>query len=163
MQKEKISFDGMTLVGLTVRTNNKNEMDPSTRKIGPLIDYYWQHQIAQKIQYRSDAGKTYVAYTDYESNEHGEYTFFVGESVSSPENQDESQFRILLIPKGNFQKFTTESGKMPDNIIHAWQKIWAMSPDELGGQRNYIADFEVYDRRAMDPNNAIIDIYIGVK
>lgn len=34
---------------------------------------------------------------------------------------------------------------------------------ELGGKRAYIADFEVYDERSHDPENAIMDVYIGVK
>lgn len=32
----------------------------------------------------------------------------------------------------------------------------------FGGKRKYIADFEIYDQRAADPNNAVIDIYIGM-
>lgn len=34
----------------------------------------------------------------------------------------------------------------------------------LGGERAYIADFEIYDERSSDPpHNAIFDIYIGIK
>ncbi len=38
-----------------------------------------------------------------------------------------------------------------------------MSEEVLGGKRNYIADFEVYDQRASDVNHAVVDIYIGIK
>lgn len=38
-----------------------------------------------------------------------------------------------------------------------------MSANDLGGERVYIADFEIYDQRAADPSNAIADIYIGIK
>lgn len=34
--------------------------------------------------------------------------------------------------------------------------------EQLGGQRAYKADFEVYDQRAADPNSAVLDIYIGL-
>ena len=34
---------------------------------------------------------------------------------------------------------------------------------KLSGKRKYIADFEVYDERASDPNNTVIDIYIGTE
>lgn len=47
MQKEKIKLAGLTLVGITTRTNNKNEMDPETAKIGLLAGYYWGNQICQ--------------------------------------------------------------------------------------------------------------------
>lgn len=83
--------------------------------------------------------------------------------MDSIENQDLSQLKILTIPKSNYQKFTTEPGKMPDVVISAWQKIWAMKEDDFGGKRKYIADFEVYDQRASDPNNTVIDIYIGIE
>ncbi len=38
-----------------------------------------------------------------------------------------------------------------------------MRTDNLGGKRKYIADFEVYDQRAANPNQAVIDIYIGIE
>ncbi|MDP1574640.1 MAG: GyrI-like domain-containing protein [Coxiellaceae bacterium] len=161
MKHEKTHCNKMIFAGLTVRTNNKNEMNPSTGKIGPLVQQYWNEQIAKRILNRANSGLTYTAYTDYESNEHGDYTFFVGEAVLSDAPQ--SDFQILTIPAGKFQKFTTDAGKMPDNIIQTWQAIWAMDAKQLGGKRNYIADFEVYDDRALDPNNAIVDIYIGIQ
>jgi predicted transcriptional regulator YdeE len=34
---------------------------------------------------------------------------------------------------------------------------------ELDSNRSYLSDFEVYDSRAADPSNAILDIYVGVK
>jgi predicted transcriptional regulator YdeE len=37
------------------------------------------------------------------------------------------------------------------------------APQELGGDRRYATDFEIYDQRAQDPNNTILDIYIGLK
>lgn len=36
-------------------------------------------------------------------------------------------------------------------------------PEQLGGERSYIADFEVYDERASDHLNVVLDIYIGIK
>lgn len=52
---------------------------------------------------------------------------------------------------------------MPEVVISAWQEIWAMNENELGGKRKYIADFEIYDQRAVNPNNTVIDIYIGIE
>jgi predicted transcriptional regulator YdeE len=44
-----------------------------------------------------------------------------------------------------------------------WQNIWRIKSDELGGKRAYIADFEVYDNRALDLRKTVLDIYLGVK
>jgi predicted transcriptional regulator YdeE len=38
-----------------------------------------------------------------------------------------------------------------------------MSPKELGGTRAFQTDFEIYDQRAADPENAQIDVYIGLR
>lgn len=151
------------LVGITARTNNKNEMNPATAKIGQTAGLYWQNQLANDIKHRVTAGITYAVYTDFESDENGDYSYFIGEAVSSLEGQDLDKFKALTIPTSNYQKFTTERGKMPDIIISAWQEIWSMQPEDFIGPRKYIADFELYDERAMDPGNAVADIYIGVE
>ncbi|WP_232202676.1 hypothetical protein [Rickettsia montanensis] len=52
---------------------------------------------------------------------------------------------------------------MPKVVIDMWQKIWHMDAAMLGGERAYIADFEIYDARSSDPHNAIVDIYIDIK
>jgi predicted transcriptional regulator YdeE len=86
-------------------------------------------------------------------DENGDYTYFIGEAVDSIENQNLSQLKILTIPQSHYQKFTTEPGKMPEVVISAWQEIWAMNENELGGKRKYIADFEIYDQRAVNPKH----------
>lgn len=161
MQKEIIQKPEIKLVGLCVRTNNKNEMDPATGKIGPLIQHYWNQNIAAQIQARKNPGVTFSVYTDYATDEHGDYTYFVGEEVSAF-NHIPPDLQTCLIASALYQKFTTSAGKMPDIVIQAWQQIWAMTPAELGGKRAYLADFEVYDQRASDPSRAIVDLYIGI-
>jgi predicted transcriptional regulator YdeE len=163
MQKAKVTLNPLTLVGLTVRTQNKDEVRPETSKIGPLFGSYLGNQLANELQHRSNPGVTYAVYTDYESDEHGPYTYFIGEAVDSLDDQDLSQFKSLVIPASAYQKFTSESGKMPDILLASWQQIWHMDQADFGGKRRYIADFEVYDHRAKDPNKTTIDIYIGLE
>ena len=62
-----------------------------------------------------------------------------------------------------YAKFTNLPGPMPSVCIDMWQNIWKMKASELGGERAYIADFEVYDERSVDHNNVVLDIYIGIK
>ena len=162
MKKEKIALDSFILVGLTVRTNNQNEMDPKTGKIAPLAGNYFHNQIANEFKNRTTPGITYAVYTDFESDENGEYTYFIGEKVDSLDDQDLSKFQSLVIPASSYQKFTTDSGKLPDIVISSWQEIWQMTEKDFEGKRKYLADFELYDQRAMDPTNAALDIYIGI-
>ena len=163
MKKEKVKLGNLTLIGMTARTNNKNEINPQTSKIAQLAGTYWEKQIANQFKNCINPGVTYSVYTEYESDENGEYTYFIGEEVESLNDQDQTKFKSLIIPASTYQKFTTESGKIPDIVITSWQKIWQMKENDFGGKRKYIADFEIYDQRASDPNNAIVDIYIGIK
>lgn len=162
MKKEIVVRSEIKLVGLTVRTNNKNEMNPETGKIAALASRFWSDNMASQIPHRKNPGMTFAVYTDYESNEHGDYAYFIGEEVTSFDGVS-SSLGALTIPSAKYQKFTTSSGKMPDVVISAWQKIWRMSAPDFEGERSYIADFEVYDHRAVDPLNTSLDIYIGIK
>jgi len=162
MQKELIDQSEIKLVGLTARTNNKNEFDPKTAKIGELFGQFFGQNRASQIHHRKQPGVTFCVYTEYASDEHGDYTYLIGEEVSSFENVP-TDMRMLIIPAAKYAKFITSSGQMPDVVIDAWKKIWAMSSTDFGGQRIYIADFEVYDQRAADPAFASLDIYIGIQ
>ena len=162
MQKEMANKLEIKLIGLTVRTNNKNEMNPAISKIGELSGHFWSQNVASQILERKNAGVTYAVYTEYDSDEHGDYTYFIGEEVNSFDSIP-SGMQKLIIPAAKYIKFTTPSGNMPDVLINAWQAIWKMSAHDFGGNRAYLADFEVYDHRASDPGNAIVDIYIGIK
>lgn len=162
MNQESTRMPMIKLVGLKARTNNKNEMNPATAKIGPLFKRFFSEQLAEQIPHRQNPGVMIAAYTDYASDEHGDYTYFIGEEVSDFEGVPENM-ATLSIPAQQYCKFTTPAGKMPEVVIHAWQQIWQMTPSQFGGQRAYQADFERYDHRAYDPTQAVMDIYIGIQ
>ncbi|WGL59836.1 GyrI-like domain-containing protein [Pigmentibacter sp. JX0631] len=155
------ALEEFKLVGIFVRTNNKNEFTPNLGKIPGNFNRYFGEKIFEKIQHRVKPFVTYAVYTEYESDENGEYTHFLGEEVSSFENQDTSLFKTITISKNSYLKFTSAKGKMPDIVINVWQKIWSMQHSEFHGKRNFLADFELYDSRAIDPENSEVDIYIG--
>src|SRR6478736_9021983 len=117
MQKELASKSEMKLVGLTARTNNKNEMNPATSKIGELAGRFWNQNIANQIPNRKNPGVTLSIYTEYDSNEHGDYTYFIGEEVNSFDNVP-ADLQKLTIPAATYQKFTTSPGKMPEVVIN---------------------------------------------
>lgn len=154
----------MQLVGITCRTSNSTlfEVDPTTNNVAKTIMEYFHNKLHDKIQHRKTPGTTYCIYTQYESDHNGEYTYFIGEEVTSLQDIDK-ELETLSIPAQRYIKFTCGPGPMPDLCIEAWQAIWALSADELGGERAYIADFEVYDERSQDHSNLTLDIYIGIK
>jgi predicted transcriptional regulator YdeE len=162
MKKNEIHLPEIKLVGISIRTNNKDEMDPTMAKISPTAQKFFQQALPNKITNRKNPGITYCAYTEYESDFTGDYTYFIGEEVSAFESIPDG-LTTLTIPSQAYAKFTTATGPMPEVVINAWLKIWQMDPHDFGGQRNYHTDFELYDERAIDPKNTTLDIYIGIK
>jgi len=162
MQKLVLQRKEIKIVGIAVRTNNKAELDPKTAKIFPCVQRYFHQKIAELIPNRLHPGTTYCAYTAYESDHTGTYTYFIGEEASSLAAIPDG-LEILLIPAQKYVRFTNGPGSMPDVIKKPWQQIWQMTPKELGGERRYDTDFEIYDERASDHQNIVLDIYIGIR
>lgn len=161
MKKTTQKLDEKKLVGITVRTNYRMEINPLEGKIFPCIRQYFHQGIAQKIPHRTHPGTTYCVYTEYESDHTGDYTYFIGEEVSRVDDLP-SDLKALTIPSQQYVKFTNGPGAMPEVVREPWFKIWEMTPKELGGNRSYLADFEIYDERATDHQNIILDIFIGI-
>jgi len=161
MKKQVLHLPELTLIGISGRTNNKNENTPETAKILPIVQRYFHQTLADKIPNRVKPAITYCVYTDYASDEFGDYTYFIGEAVH--ENADAPEgFSKIIIPAQTYAKFTNGPGTMPDVCTNAWKEIWSMSSETLGGQRAYRADFEIYDERAQNHHQVELDIYIGI-
>lgn len=162
MQKQIIQLPEIRLIGITTRTNNASEMKPETGKIPSMIQRYFHGGLSEKIMNRKNPDTTFCVYTNYASDVTGDYTYFIGEEVMSLEEVPEG-FETLTIPPQSYAKLTNQPGLMPSVCIGMWQNIWAMNTSDLGGERSYIADFEVYDQRSTDPKNTVLDIYIGLR
>ena len=162
MDHSLLERDEITLVGIQVNTSYDQEIEKNKGNIFPCVMNYYHNGLADKIANRKNPGTTICAYTHYTSDYKGDYTYFIGEEVSSIDGVDLEQFETLVVPKQNYAKFTTKPAPMPDVIINAWGKIWSMSPKDMGGQRQYRTDFEVYDERASDHEKIVMDLFIGI-
>lgn len=163
MQKELVTMPEIKLVGICVRTSNKQELDKMKGNIFPCVQKYFHQGLAEKISSRKRPGTTLCAYTNYETDHDGEYTYFIGEEIFSFNTLVPEGFQKLVIPKQHYAKFTTMPAPIPDVIVNAWKEIWETSPKQLGGHRSYKTDFEVYDERAADHQNIVLDLYIGIE
>jgi predicted transcriptional regulator YdeE len=162
MQKTSITLPEIRLVGLTVRTRNKDELDWQNGKMFPCVQRYFHNSIADKIPNRKKPGTTFCVYTDYESDFTGNYTYLIGEEVTAFANNLAEDLQTHIIPAQTYAKFTNGPAAMPNVVKEPWYKIWVMNAGDFGGKRTYIADFEVYDERAADHNNVVLDIYVGI-
>lgn len=60
-------------------------------------------------------------------------------------------------------KVLSLDGSIFDVIVNAWKGIWCMTPKDLGGERCYQTDFEIYDERASDHQKIVLDVYVGIQ
>jgi len=151
---------GFYVVGITARTNNAQEMS-GNGKIGSVWQTFLQPGVVTKIP--NKIGIDLIAvYTDYETDHTGHYTYLLGLPTSAIEAQP-TNLTVKHIPAGRYAVFTTDRGPIQQVVPEIWQRIWSMSPGELGGARSFHADFEIYDQRAADPENAQIDVYVGLR
>lgn len=143
------------LIGLKLKGKTKNENGQSAQDCGELWQYFEQNKIAEQIpNKKSDA--VYAVYYDYESDENGMFSYFIGcqvdEHIEAPEGLDE-----IIIPEQNYHKEIAK-GRMTACITDAWTRIYSADID-----RKFSYDFEVYDERSQDWNDAEIDLFIALK
>jgi predicted transcriptional regulator YdeE len=158
---KKIHHEEFSIVGIEVRTSNALEMKGEGR-IGKQWQKFFQDGVQQKIANRIDSN-IYAVYTDYASDRNGDYSFVIGLKVNADATVP-SGMVLKKIPAGDYALIGSEKGPVEKVVPAAWQQIWTLEDkSQLGGQRAYKADFEVYDSRAKDPKSSQVDIYVGLK
>src|SRR5690606_41479544 len=101
------------------------------------------------------SNEIYAAYYDYDSDENGLFSDFIGGKVGENTEIPEG-LTSLEIPSQNYE-IVTAKGVMTACITDAWEKIWNSEME-----REFGFDFEVYDERSRDWNDAEVDIYVSV-
>jgi len=148
-------FEGFTVIGVSARTNNAKEQTPEGQ-IGKTWQRLVQEKFLTKIPNKADPNIISV-YTNYAIDKDGDYTFILGAKVISDKEVPTGMVAVK-IPAGRYAKFTSEKGPAYKVVPETWKRIWTNS----GGDRTYQADFEIYDQRAINPENSQVDIYIGI-
>jgi predicted transcriptional regulator YdeE len=154
------SQESFTVVGISARTNNAKEASPDG-VIGKQWAKFFGEGVAAKIPNRADANIVAV-YTDYASDVNGDYTFLIGARVTKTEILPEG-LSAKTVPRGRYAVFTSERGQVQQVVVDTWKRIWATPKGDLGGDRAYKADFELYDQRAQNPADTLMEIHIGLK
>ena len=160
MNKTELFLPEIKLVGIKIRTSNQNELNYELGRIFPCVQRYFSAHVVENIPFRSKRGSTYCVYTEYDKDSRDEYSFFIGEEVSSFSDLPNG-LEMHIIPPQHYAKFTVV-GPMPGTVVNSWHKIWLMSEEELGGQRSYVSDFEIYEEKSFYDKDVAFDIYIGI-
>ena len=148
--QKKIS--AFTVSGITVRTRNQDEADPSKAKLSAHWGNFFSSGIAEKIPHRLQDSPVYGMYSNYESDFNGHYDVTAGVAVSAPSDE----FKTITVPEGTYMVFESK-GAMPQVVIEVWTKIWQFFQENPHIKRKYITDFETY------LGNEEISVAIGIE
>ena len=151
---DSIVENSMIIVGISARVENPVD---AAEKLGELWGRFWESEIGEQIPNKLN-DTIYSVYHGYEGNFTQAYTTTVGFRLDAATDLPEG-FDVVEIPEQKYKVFTS-SGKQPDALVDVWGQIWEADKTL---NRAYTFDFEVYDERAQDANDGIVDIYIALK
>src|SRR5271169_3906869 len=155
-----VQREEFTVVGIAVRTSNAEQMTEA-RPIGKQWERLFKEGVLAAIPNKADASIV-ALYTEYASDKDGEYTYVLGARVTKVESVPAGMV-TKNVPAGRYAVFTSEKGPVQKVVVEMWQRVWATPKSALGGDRTYKTDFEVYDQRAQNPADSVVDLYVSVR
>ena len=160
MNPRAVQQEGFTVVGIAVRTSNAEQMT-AARPIGKQWERLFREGVLAAIPNKAD-GNILAVYSDYASDKDGEYTYLLGARVTKAESVP-AGMTVKNVPAGRYAVFTSERGPVQKVVVEMWQRVWATPKSALGGERTYKTDFEIYDQRAQNPADSVVDLYVAVR
>ncbi len=145
-----VNREALAIKGLSIRTNNADEMNPDTAKIAALHQRFDKQVV---VNYKEGA-RVYGVYFDYESDHTGDFSVLAGaDNIES----SSAKLETVTLPAGSYLLFAGK-GQMPQAVIDTWARVWAyFSVDGCPHARAYSVDYEYYK----GPDE--VDICIAVK
>ncbi len=143
-----------SIIGISVRTTNENGQ--ASQDIPALWNKFMTEGIAEQIPNKID-NSIYCIYTEYEKDHTKPYTTILGCKV---ENLDTIPNGMVgkTFNEAEYEKFVAKGNILKGMVFGEWTKIWNSDLD-----RTFTADFEVYDEKALNPENAEVDIFVAIK
>ena len=149
------------VIGIRTQTKNASEGDPKTARIAGLWQRFYRENLAEKIPRKVSQSPVCAVYTDYESDQDGEYCLTVGCEVSNLTDIPEGMVGVA-IPAGKYAQFPVVSSE-PKSIQEGWRQVWShFSRGSADGARAYHVDFEEF-RFGADGSPGRATIHISVR
>lgn len=133
------------VAGITTRTTNADESQPSKAQIPGLWGQFSSQNWAERLGQGGAFGPTIAVYSAYASDVSGCYAILIGREVtgSSPVAPP---LHVVDIPPGQYLVFSC-AGPLPGAVIDGWRAVWAYFERSDAPRRAYTADFEKYIER----------------
>ena len=154
--EEQQSF---AVLGVSVRTSGQKEAG-GKGEVPALWTRSLQDGTFERIPNRTD-DKMLAVYTDFAGDQTGAYTYILGARVSSAEKVPDSMVAVT-IPAGRYAVVQSDKGALPDIMPKMWKDIAAMSVKDLGGERSFKTDYEIFPA-GFDWQNTQVEVHLGVK
>lgn len=154
MEYEEVILEGFSVVGISIRTTNKN--DQSEKDIRRLRMEFFSKNIADDINNRV-SDDLYCVYNDFEDGEEGHYTAIMGYKVYDT-NDVTGEYAYADVEAGKYLKFITK-GEIPHSARATWEYIWNTNLN-----RKYMTDFDVFDKNSgIGSDKGQLTTYISVE
>jgi predicted transcriptional regulator YdeE len=150
----KVEIDEINLIGLSLKTKTTNANGQSSIDCENLWHEFEKGNYSEIIPDRI-SNEIFGVYHQYEGDSIKPFSYFIGCKVKAGAAAPKSLDKII-IPQGVYYKIIAK-GKMPDCVTRAWKEVWTSDIP-----RTYNIDFEVYDERSKDWNNAEVDVYLSI-
>jgi predicted transcriptional regulator YdeE len=145
------------VIGISVHTTADAEA-----KGDGQIPALWQRFLGESTTGIPDKADedVYAIYSDYGADQSFSYT--LGAHVTSIDHVPAGMV-ALTVPAGRYAVVTSATGPLQEVVPALWQKIWTMTPAELGGKRSLKYDYDIFNMQGIDPQNAQVDAYVGLQ
>lgn len=144
-----VHLEHFPVVGVQIRTTNARP-----EEIGKVWERFMKEGIAGQIPDNADSN-VIALYSNYASDEHGEYDFLLGAKVKAVSSVAPGM-SLKNAPTSRYAVFRAEPGPPAKAVPELWRRIWG-EPRTAKYTRSYQGDFELY--RGESP----AEIYIAVK
>lgn len=150
-----VVIEEFQLIGIALKTKTTNENGQSGIDCGRLWQKFETENYIKRIPGKL-SNEIFAVYHNYEGDYTKPFSYFIGCKVKKDTSVPEG-FDSLRIADGTYEKILAK-GTMPNCVADSWKNIW-----NSGLERAYNTDFEVYDEKSKDWNDAEVNIFIGIK
>ncbi|MFT3701310.1 MAG: GyrI-like domain-containing protein [Agriterribacter sp.] len=152
---EKIQVNEFIIAGLSLKTATTNTNGQSALDCQHLWETFKNAGYAENIPDKL-GDEIYGVYYKYDGDSSKPFFYFVGVRINPGANINHP-ISTLRVPGGTYLKMTSK-GKMPGCVTDTWKAIW-----KENYPRTYVVDFEVYDERSSNWNDAEVDVYLSIR
>ena len=151
---ETTEINGYTVVGLTIRTNNKD--GNAAEDINALWQKFFEQAVGEAIPAK-DGQAIYAVYHSYEGGADQPYALTIGCRIKPDADIALVEgLTSIYIESGDYMVFAAQ-GEQPKALTDTWQAIWK---SDL--KRSFKTDVEIYGPRFFEAGLHEVLVCVGV-